>query len=107
MDEESVDTPISEALTLLSSRPWVPPNEVHVIVMEDTPGSGLDAKGNPAIMTDGCGLISFNLAETFPQVTALTRSSVPVTVPTPIRVAVGHFRSLADSALVIPKVHAW
>jgi len=61
---------ILNAVEYLRRQPPVPDNEVHVIVMDDTYGSGLDAKGNTAIMTDGNGLISSNLSSTFPQVSS-------------------------------------
>lgn len=61
---------ISEAIEHVRRLPPVGEGEVHVLVMADTRGCGIDSKGNPAQMTEGNGLISENLAATFPKVSS-------------------------------------
>jgi hypothetical protein len=55
--------------------PYLSAGEAHVLLVDDVRGSGLDAKGKPAVMTDGNGLISINLAATFPCVSSGQRVS--------------------------------
>ncbi|KAL3930667.1 MAG: hypothetical protein SGPRY_001441, partial [Prymnesium sp.] len=67
VDAGEAKAPISSALAYLQAQPPVPPGEARVVLMEDTRGTGVDAKGGEALMTDGNGLISLNLAMTIPQ----------------------------------------
>ena len=69
-----------------ASWPAVPEGEVHVLLFEDTRGSGKDAKGKLSIMTDGNGFISANLAETFPIVSSGLRQGDPDGAPLVTRI---------------------
>ena len=72
--------PLSRGSVLLSAKPGVG-NVVHIYLVDDitamgpaaagcssAPPAAVDAEGNPMIATDGCGLISRNLAALLPSV---------------------------------------
>ena len=61
---------LGQLLDELRARPPVPEGEAHVFLFDDIHGTGFDAKGKRALMTDGNGLISSNLSSTFPRVSS-------------------------------------